>query len=45
MEATYTRALMIASDRSLAVESRIPLVNYVVDREVSSAAVIVRDAE
>lgn len=35
---------MIASDRFLAVESYIPLVNYVVDREVSFA-VIARDAK
>lgn len=44
VQATYTRVLITASGRSLAVESYIPLVNYVVDRVVS-AAVIVRDAE
>lgn len=44
LEATYTRVLMIASDRFLAVESYIPLVNYVVDREVRFA-VIARDAK
>lgn len=43
VEATYARLLATTSGRFLAVESYIPLVNYVVDGVVSSA-VIARDA-